>query len=177
MFAPPSTFCGFAARPRGNVTSSTGGSTTISLRDDRLARATFLRWNLADFEISDPELAALTGWFQTIVLEMEATQWHLVQGNSTFWTTLPEACIDAILSSRVRCQSNRPKWKRRPDHYWPHIAGAPLPFLGQGSTEVDHIYLFGDIPSSTLAAHVDHRDAQDVEDHYDEEARRNGSAV
>jgi len=177
MFPPPSTVCGFAAQPRGNPVPRTGASATISLRDGRVVRATFLRWNVADFEIADSELAAPAGWFHTIGLEMDATRWHLSQGDGVFWTTRPKVRIDAVLASEVRGQLNSPKWKRRSDRFWPHLAGVPFPFLGQGSSEEHYVYLFGDIVSGELAAHLDGRDTQDVEDHYDEEAGRSGSAV
>lgn len=177
MFLPPSTVCGFAAQPRGDPVARTGASAAISLCDGRVVRATLLQWNFADFAIADPELATLGGWFQTIGLEMDAIRWHLSQGDGTFWTTRPELRMDAVVASEVQDQLNSPKWKRRSNRFWPHLAGVPLPFLGQGSSEEHHIYLFGDIGGGALAAHLDHRNTQDVEDHYDDEAERDGSAV
>lgn len=146
------------------------GSVLIPLRDSRVARATLLRWNLADFELSDEQLNAVDGWFLTIGIEIESLQLHLSQGEGVFWTTHCDSRVDAVDAKDVVGRiPHRPNWVRRSNRLWPQQNGTPLPFLGQATTSAYHVYLFGDT-TRVLAAHLDHRDEQDVEDHYDQEA-------
>ena len=170
MFSPPDTVFGTPAKPRGNPRSAREGSVLIPLHESRVAHATFLRWNLADFEIGDEHLNSVDGWFLTIAIEVETAQFHLSQGNSVFWTTHCDLRVDAIDAKDMSPTTHRPNWARPSNRLWPQQDGTPLPFLGQATTSAYHVYLFGDA-TQIVVAHLDHRGEQDVEDHYDHETQ------
>jgi hypothetical protein len=167
MFSQPATVFGTPARARGNAQSTREASVLVPLHGCVVARATFLRWNLADFEVSDEQLNALDGWFLTIAMEIGAARLHLSQGSGVFWTTNRHAHIQAIDAEDVGLAPT-PNWARRSNRLWPHLDGAPMPFLGQAFTSAHHVYLFGD--TADVVVHLDHRNEQDVEEHYDREA-------
>jgi hypothetical protein len=169
MYSPPETVCGFPARYNGPPEAAVEASGYILLAGGARAPTTFLRWDLADFAVDEPGGWMSDGWLRTILVVLDNHQWHLSQGNSSFWSSRPDLRIESISNSQRRHPSHGPHWQRRSDRYWPQIDRSFLPFLGQGSLARHDLYLFGDLTAKLLAAHLVDRSEQNVEDHYDQE--------
>lgn len=176
MVVPPTTFCkecDIAARP--GTEPSIVASEVVRLADGGSLRLTELRWDLAQFDFSDPEMAkaVVPGCIHTFVVTLQNVELHLEQHDSAFWTSsaLGARSVDRLPGPAVR---PAPRWRKRSDRFWPQVGGIPVPFIGQTHMAGGDIYLFRLATGAMLAHRVD-RFAQDAEDHYDDEERRGDS--
>jgi hypothetical protein len=169
MFVPPTTLSGVCAiRARHGTEPRAGSTGAFPLRDGRVARASFLEWELDSFDIEDVELASAVrgGRIVSIAVWLPDEELHLVQGASAFWCSAPDAELDRDTSVPSRFESGaEPKWYCRSQQQWPRQKGEPIPFLGQGVLGAMDVYLFR-APNGLALAHVANRSEQDVEAHY-----------
>jgi hypothetical protein len=176
MYTPPTTLCGttaIVARP--GAAPVVLGTASVGLSGGRTARLEELKWALKDFAVEDPELDEVLadGSVHTFMLYLSSAQLHLVQQGSSFWTS----CLLDVEPRQPPSAGpggTTPLWRKRSERRWPYVAGNPVPFVAQAHLGGADVYLF-EMESGAVLLHRVARFEQDVENHYDEEERRDNA--
>jgi hypothetical protein len=172
MMQPPVKIAGLRATPQPSAAPISLESASAAGLDTNL-HLEQLRWNMGDFTIEG--LDARSGWFTTYLLRGEDVEHHLVQSESSFWTS-QDIVLQVKAPSRIRADVERapvPQWKRRSERHWPARAGNLLLFVCQFELSSSTAYLFKDKENpDLLALHVVRSDEQGSEEHYAQEERR-----
>lgn len=147
----------------------------VGLSGGRTARLEELEWALDNFAIEDPELANVLrgGSVHTFMLDLSSAQLHLVQYGTSFWTS----ClldVEARQPPSARPGDPQPLWRKRSERLWPFVAAIPVPFVSQANLGGVDVYLF-QTENGAVILHRVARFEQDVEDHYNEEERRDNA--
>lgn len=172
MIQPPTLIGRCSALPKASAAPKELDALQLTTADGRRVKVSLLRWETADFSIESTEPS--NGWFLTIAMQFNEITHHLHQYRSIFFTNINTCDLRPVSSSSVKAKGHpKPDWKRKSDRWWPAMHGQPLPFLGQFVACGHVCYLFSSDINNLVAAYVDVLDVQDVEDHYDEEVRRN----
>jgi hypothetical protein len=163
---------GIAVVPKPTASATVLTSFRFDLLDRNPVEGDLYRWEKRDFTFEQG--TSTDGWFLTISVSFANASHHLHQHDSTFFTNRATGGLKAQLQSWIKPpDKSRPLWKRRSDRWWPVKDGSPLHFIGQFVAGGYAGYLFSDVAAVPLiAAYVDDLGTQDLEDHYDDEAKR-----
>lgn len=170
---PPAKIAGLRAAPLPSAAPISLQSASALAGPNTNLHLDQLRWNMGDFTIEG--LDARSGWFTTYILRGEGVEHHLVQSESSFWTSQDIALqVKAPLRLRAGVESAPvPQWRRRSERHWPARAGNLLLFVCQFELSSSTAYLFKDRENpGLLALHVVRNDEQGSEEHHAQEERR-----
>ena len=172
MIQPPTLIGRCNALPKASAVPKVLDALNITTADGHSVKVSLLRWEMTDFSIESTEPS--NGWFLTIAMQVNEKTHHLHQYRSIFFTNINTCDLRPVSPSSVKAKGHpKPEWKRKSDRWWPAMHEQPLPFLGQFVASGYVCYLFSRDINDLVAAYVDVLEVQDIEDHYDEEVRRN----
>ena len=172
MLIPPTMVWGFRAKAKPGITPKAIEHASLPLLTGQGASIEIVSWRTCDFGIEGFD--ELEGSFMTIELSIRGELHQLVQHDSSFYTDRAGLDLRPVFEcDLVEPTEVRPDWRRRSARSWPLLHGRPLSFVGQFQTASSVFYVFGDAAQQEpLAILRDELGIQDVEGHYDDEARR-----